>query len=190
MIKKRLSTVDKKNPKALLVAGFLLFSTYSIFSINCQAVLAADLAIGSSSLKDNNPIPAQFVNTSPELHWSNVPDGTKSWVVIVHDPNAPGGPGGHFTHWLAYDIPVGRTSLPAGAGTPDARDFKQGKNDFGRVGYNGPAPPAGPVHDYFFAVYAMNAELGDLKQPNEVQLRHAMAKHVISSARMHCTFKR
>ncbi|HWD60226.1 MAG TPA: YbhB/YbcL family Raf kinase inhibitor-like protein, partial [Stellaceae bacterium] len=82
-----------------------------------------------------------------------VPKGTQSFVLVVEDPDAPGG---MFRHWAAYDIPGSVTSLAAGyrAGAP--APFAQGRNDFGKAGYGGPCPPPGSRHRYIFTLIALN----------------------------------
>jgi Raf kinase inhibitor-like YbhB/YbcL family protein len=96
-------------------------------------------------------------NISPALEWRNPPDGTQSYVLLMHDPDAPGAEG--FWHWIVYDIPASTTSLPASAG--DVRKklmpsgVTQGQSDFGNEGYGGPCPPPGKAHRYFFRLYAM-----------------------------------
>ena len=96
-------------------------------------------------------------NVSPALSWSNPPAGTKSFALLVHDPDAPTGNG--WWHWVVYDIPPEVTSLPAGAGDP-AKGLmppgaEQGKSDFGTPGYGGPCPPPGKPHHYYFRLYAL-----------------------------------
>ena len=96
-------------------------------------------------------------NVSPALSWSNPPAGTKSFALLVHDPDAPTGNG--WWHWVVYDIPPDVTSLPADAGDP-AKGLmppgaEQGKSDFGTPGYGGPCPPPGKPHHYYFRLYAL-----------------------------------
>jgi Raf kinase inhibitor-like YbhB/YbcL family protein len=96
-------------------------------------------------------------NVSPALAWSNAPAGTKSFALLVHDPDAPTGSG--WWHWVVYDIPASASSLPAGAG--DAKKSllpagaQQGRTDFGTTGYGGPCPPPGKPHRYYFRLYAL-----------------------------------
>jgi len=80
---------------------------------------------------------------SPPLSWSDVPEKVKSYVLIVDDPDAPGGT---FVHWVLYDVPARARGLPRGIPPREsvADAGTQGLNDFGRVGYGGPCPPAGP----------------------------------------------
>jgi Raf kinase inhibitor-like YbhB/YbcL family protein len=96
-------------------------------------------------------------NISPALEWRNPPDGTQSYVLLMHDPDAPGPEG--FWHWIAYDIPASTTSLPSNAGDVHKRlmpsGVVQGQSDFGNEGYGGPCPPPGKPHRYFFRLYAM-----------------------------------
>lgn len=96
-------------------------------------------------------------NISPALEWRNPPDGTQSFVLLMHDPDAPGAEG--FWHWIVYDIPAGTTSLPANAGDVRKKLMPSGtvqaQSDFGNEGYGGPCPPPGKAHRYFFRLYAM-----------------------------------
>jgi Raf kinase inhibitor-like YbhB/YbcL family protein len=96
-------------------------------------------------------------NVSPALSWSNAPAGTKSFALLMHDPDAPTGSG--WWHWIVYNIPAGTTSLPAGAGDPQ-KDLMppgviQGRTDFGTPGYGGPCPPPGKPHRYYLRLYAL-----------------------------------
>jgi Raf kinase inhibitor-like YbhB/YbcL family protein len=96
-------------------------------------------------------------NVSPALSWSDAPAGTKSFALLVHDPDAPTGSG--WWHWIVYDIPPDATSLPAGAGDPKKHLMPgatmQGRTDFGTLGYGGPCPPPGKPHHYHFRLYAL-----------------------------------
>lgn len=99
-------------------------------------------------------------NVSPELSWQGAPEGTKSFVVTVYDPDAPTGSG--WWHWVVYDIPAGTTSLAKGAGSGKAalpEGAKQGRTDFGAQGFGGACPPAGDrPHRYVFTVYALGVD--------------------------------
>ena len=96
-------------------------------------------------------------NVSPALAWNGAPAATKSFALLVHDPDAPTGSG--WWHWVVYNIPAGTTSLPAGAGDPQKNLLPagavQGRTDFGTPGYGGPCPPPGKPHHYNFRVYAL-----------------------------------
>ena len=99
-------------------------------------------------------------NVSPELEWSNPPAGTKSFVLMVHDPDAPTG-GAGFWHWVVYNIPADTKTLPQGAGKADnsaiPKGAAQGNTDFGSPGYGGPCPPSGN-HHYNFTLYALKTD--------------------------------
>ena len=104
-------------------------------------------------------------NISPALSWSNPPAGTKSFALMVHDPDAPTGSG--WWHWVVYNIPANIAALPARAGDPAAGLMPvgavQGNTDFGTAGYGGPCPPAGDKpHRYYFRLHALKVEKLDL----------------------------
>jgi Raf kinase inhibitor-like YbhB/YbcL family protein len=100
-------------------------------------------------------------NTSPQLAWSNPPDGTKSYAVTMYDPDAPTGSG--WWHWVVFDLPGSIMTLPTGAGTNGKTDLPTGAvqsiTDFGTAGYGGPCPPPGHgAHQYIITVYALDLE--------------------------------
>jgi Raf kinase inhibitor-like YbhB/YbcL family protein len=100
-------------------------------------------------------------NLSPVLHWSDPPAGTKSFALLVHDPDAPTG-GAGFWHWAVIDIPASTRSLPEGVGR-DGKGLPEGAveiaTDFGVPGYGGPCPPKGDrPHRYNFTIYALKVE--------------------------------
>jgi Raf kinase inhibitor-like YbhB/YbcL family protein len=89
-------------------------------------------------------------NVSPEIRWSDAPEGTKSFAVYVHDPDAPMG---DWVHWIIINIPADVNSIPKGG----PASGEEVSNDFGRVEYGGPAPPSG-THRYYYIVYALSVE--------------------------------
>jgi len=104
-------------------------------------------------------------NLSPELHWSGAPEGTQSFALMVHDPDAPTGSG--FWHWIVYNIPATEDHLPAEAGDPKQprglpKGAVQGRNDFGNAAYGGPCPPPGKPHHYHFRLFALKVPKLDL----------------------------
>jgi len=119
-------------------------------------------------------------NVSPELSWSSAPAGTKSFAILMHDPDAPTGSG--WWHWVVYNIPANVSSLPAGAGDPKKSLLPsgalEGRTDFGDPGYGGPCPPPGKPHRYYVRVYALKVE--KLEVPAD-----ATAAFVAFSVRMH-----
>lgn len=123
------------------------------------------LSIRSSAFAPLGSIPQQFTrtgaNVSPPLEWQGAPQGTRSFALIVEDPDAPQGT---FHHWLVYDIPTSVMSLPEGAGSRDpVTRLRMGRNDFGNSRYDGPQPPPGdPAHRYRFRLLALGVSELDL----------------------------
>ena len=120
--------------------------------------------------------------TPPPLEWSGAPAGTKSFALIVDDPDAPDpkAPKRTFVHWVAYDIPGSATSLDG--------KFREGMNDEHSRGYTGPCPPIGR-HRYFFKLYALDTVLGDLGEATKPDLEKAMRDHVLGNAELVGTYE-
>jgi Raf kinase inhibitor-like YbhB/YbcL family protein len=136
----------------------------------------------SSAFDDGAAIPRQYTgegeDVSPPLDWSDPPAGTRSFVVLCDDPDAPSGT---WHHWAAYDIPHGCSTLPADAGAAP-NGFRQALNDFGKPGYGGPFPPRsdGP-HRYRFRLLAVSAgHLEVRKDPSCQQVEREARKHLIA----------
>jgi Raf kinase inhibitor-like YbhB/YbcL family protein len=152
------------------------------------------LTIRSHVFQHNGPIPVEHTcdgpDTSPPLEWGGAPSGTKSFALVVDDPDAPDpkAPKMTYVHWVLYDIPSWVTTLAAGMKkAPDsARD---GINDWKKTGYGGPCPPIGR-HRYFFKLYALDAMLGDLGTPAKAKLEQAMRAHVLEKAELIGTYER
>jgi len=118
-------------------------------------------------------------NITPDLAWSDVPDGTKSFAVTCYDPDAPTGSG--WWHWVAIDIPGDVTSVDEGAKLPDSA--REWVTDYGYEGYGGPCPPPGPAHHYVFTVHALPEE--KLPVPDEAtsaQVRFTILANELASA--------
>jgi Raf kinase inhibitor-like YbhB/YbcL family protein len=122
---------------------------------------------------------------SPDVGWQGGPATTKEYVVELTDPDAPGGV---FTHWLVYGIESGAETTGS---APISSAFKQGKNDFGKVGYNGPCPPRGSApHHYTIAVYALDTSLNLARGVDRTTLENAMQPHVIGTGTLEATYSR
>jgi Raf kinase inhibitor-like YbhB/YbcL family protein len=137
------------------------------------------MKIMSDNFSDNNSIPSEFTcdgkNVSPQLSWSDVPSGTKSFALRVSDPDAMSG---DWIHWLVYDMPkdvrsIEKDSVPSGA--------KEVENDFGKRPYGGPCPPSG-THRYVFTVYALDIE--HLDGVNKRNFISKIKEHTIDKATM------
>jgi Raf kinase inhibitor-like YbhB/YbcL family protein len=138
-------------------------------------------AVESSAFENAQAIPSRHSceggDVSPPLRWTNVPEGTRSLVLIVDDPDAPGGV---FTHWLAWGLDPTVEGLGEGEPAPC-----EGRNDFGTSGYRGPCPPPGHGrHRYVFRLYALDTgvELG--AGAPKVELEQAIEGHVLMTAEL------
>lgn len=131
---------------------------------------------------------------SPQLSWSSVPEGTKSFAVTVYDPDAPTASG--FWHWAVFDLPVTATSLPAGAGREGSGHLPEGavqlRNDGGFPGFVGAAPPPGHGrHHYHVVVHAVDVESLDIPaSATPAYLGFNLFTHSIGRARLIGTFER
>ncbi len=118
-------------------------------------------------------------NVSPDLTWSDAPEGTRSYAITCFDPDAPTGSG--WWHWIAFDIPAGINAL--GAGQPVPAGTREWDNDYGYAGYGGPCPPPGPAHRYIFTVHALDvAELGIPEGLTSAAARFNLLAHSIGQA--------
>jgi Raf kinase inhibitor-like YbhB/YbcL family protein len=128
---------------------------------------------------------------SPPLAWSGAPAGTKSYALIVDDPDAPdpAAPKMTWVHWVLYDIPVGVSMLAEDATRALPAGTRAGVTDFGNATYGGPCPPIGR-HRYFHKLYALDAVLPDLKNPTKADLEAAMKGHVLAETRIIGTYQK
>lgn len=143
--------------------------------------------IATKAFRDGGVIPKKYTcdgpDVSPPLAWSDPPSGTQSLALIVDDPDAPAGT---WVHWVLYDLPPAMRELPEGV--PQDRQLPngaaQGRNDFGKPGYNGPCPPRGPAHRYFFKLYALNSKANLRPLASKNDLERAMKGHVLAQAEL------
>lgn len=148
-------------------------------------------SLESPAFHNGGTIPRKYArrgdNLSPPLVWQGAPAGTKSFALIIEDPDAPSGT---FRHWAVYDIPGDRTQLPEGAGN-GASKLKQGVNDFGDASYDGPQPPAGHgVHHYHFRLAALDVETLPIAVGEDVARIWAKARpHILAEADLVGTFE-
>ncbi len=154
------------------------------------------LELRSPAFEPNGEIPVRYTcdgqDVSPPLEWSGVPEGTKSLVLIVDDPDAPdpAAPRMTWVHWVLYNIPPSATGLPEGVRPPDLPPgTRQGLNDWKRTGYGGPCPPIGR-HRYFHKLYALSEVLPDLGTPTKAELLRAMEGKILDQAELVGTYQR
>lgn len=141
--------------------------------------------ISSPSFSSGGTIPTKFTcsgaDISPELKWNDPPAATKSFALLVDDPDAPAG---NWNHWTIWNLPASLRSLPEHF-SKDARlsdGTEQGKNDFHKTGYNGPCPPPGKPHRYYFKLFALDAMLNLKAGAMKSDLEGAMKGHILAQA--------
>lgn len=148
----------------------------------------------SPNFKNREPIPVRHTcdssDISPALAWTDAPSETKSFALIVDDPDAPdpANPRMTWVHWVLYNIPAdidrlaeGVTILPEGT--------LEGLNDWQQTGYRGPCPPIGR-HRYFHKLYALDTVLPDLKNPTKAKLEKVMEGHILMKAELIGTYQK
>ena len=152
-----------------------------------------NIQITSTAFSEGQPIPAKYTcqgsDISPPLKWTNAPANTKSFALIADDPDAPVGT---WVHWVLYDLPATATGLaentPKSAQLPGGA--RQGNNDSPGIGYEGPCPPPGKPHRYFFKLYALDTAL-DLKPGlTKKDLLKAMEGHILAEGQLMGTYQR
>ena len=153
-----------------------------------DSITVTQFAMTSSDIEDGQPIPevhsCDGADQSPQLSWGDPPAGTKSFALIMDDPDAPSGT---FRHWGAYDIPATTRSIERGQ--PVGR---QAVNDFGKPGYGGPCPPKGHgAHHYRFKLYALDDDGLTLPAGAKVEQVEAEAlRHELGLAQITGTYER
>jgi Raf kinase inhibitor-like YbhB/YbcL family protein len=158
-----------RHQEAIMRAALVAFVLLSV----SPAFAAGKLKLQSADIKPNGTLTEKQVfdgfgckgeNVSPQLSWTNPPEGTKSFVLTVYDPDAPTGSG--WWHWVVYNIPADATELAAGAGSGKAKlptGAVEGRTDFGKAGFGGACPPPGDKpHRYIFTLYALKLDKLDV----------------------------
>jgi Raf kinase inhibitor-like YbhB/YbcL family protein len=192
----------QRNAFALLAACVFAGSTWAAESATSAAM--PTFQASSPDVVSGKPIAARFIyngfgctgqNVSPAVMWKNAPAGTKSFAVMVHDPDAPTG-GAGFWHWIVVNLPASTTFLAQGSGTADGKGLPAGSRqintDFGAPGWGGPCPPAGDKpHRYNFTVYALKVDKLDLPPTATASLTGFMVNsNVLGKATFTGTFGR
>jgi len=144
----------------------------------------AEFTLGSSAFEADQQIPARYAcdgeDVSPPLVWKGAPAVTKSFALILDDPDAPGGV---FTHWTLYNLPSSVSELVEGAASEAALETQQGKTSWGKAGYGGPCPPSG-VHHYIFTLYAVDSLLDLPAGASKKQLLSALEGHILAQTEL------
>ncbi len=150
--------------------------------------IRARLSVTSDAFQNGQPIPARYTcdgeDQAPTIHWSEPPDDTRSFALIIDDPDAPGG---IFRHWGIFDIPASIRSLGG-----QQKIGTEARNDFGKPGYGGPCPPPGHgVHHYHIRLFALDRErLGLSGDAKILDVENAALKHSIAQGEIVGTYER
>ena len=153
------------------------------------------LILTSGAFAAGGAIPAKYTcdgsDVSPALAWSGAPAGTAAFALIADDPDAPAGT---WVHWVLFNLPGSLTALPEDVAKTDQLaalgGALQGRNDFRRIGYGGPCPPAGRPHRYFFKLYALDAALPLKAGATKQDVERAMRGHVLGEASLMGSYAR
>jgi Raf kinase inhibitor-like YbhB/YbcL family protein len=163
------------------------------------------IQLRSPAFADGAAIPKAFTcdgsDRSPPLEWSGIPDSTRSLALICDDPDAPGRT---WSHWIVYNIPAAVRALREGVpidetikaaameqASPPGTDVetRQGKNDFGNLGYSGPCPPHG-THRYYFRLYALDDKLELTRSATRADVLKAIKGRILAEGRLMGTYQR
>lgn len=146
------------------------------------------LTLTSSAFKNGTPIPLNYTcggqNISPPLSWQNPPKNLKSYVLILEDPDSPTQT---WDHWLVFNINPQLTQLESNA---KLANNQVGQNSYGNSKYNGPCPPWGSQHRYYFKLYALNTVLNLKEGASKAALQQAMQTHILGTAELMGIYKR
>jgi len=177
-----------RTPVSYLAALGILF-----FTLQASGVAADQFVVTSSAFKDGAPLPRAYgskathadgtacggKDVSPPLAWSGAPAGTKSYAIVMHDPDGRKGLG--VNHWIAYNIPASVTTLAEGQAA--AAGFAGGKNSMGTAEYHGPCPPTyDPPHHYEIEVYALDSDPSLPAGLDRDDLLKAIEPHILRNA--------
>jgi Raf kinase inhibitor-like YbhB/YbcL family protein len=152
-----------------------------------EVTAAAKLKVTSSAFGEGQRIPKKYTadgkDTSPPLHWSGVPRGTKNIAIICDDPDAPGKV---WVHWVLFNLPARTRELSGGVAKRRTvlHGARQGTNDMRKIGYNGPAPPRGKPHHYHFKVYALDKKLRLRAGATKQELVAVMKGHILAEGEL------
>jgi Raf kinase inhibitor-like YbhB/YbcL family protein len=176
-----------------VLVSILIIAGYILFSWPMQGGIAMAFELKSSAFQASRMIPKQYTcegpDLSPALSWTDPPQGTRAFALIMDDPDAPMGT---WVHWVLYDLPADTRELPEGVPTKEtlSSGARQGTNDFRRVGYGGPCPPPGSPHRYFFKLYALDQMTGLKPRATKQQLLDAIKGHILGETQLMGQYKR
>ena len=180
--------MKKTLSKSLIAVSCIVFFTCLFFCMEADG-----LELKSPAFKEGGTIPERYTckgdNISPPLEWTGVPDGAKSFALIMDDPDAPMGT---WVHWVIYNIPGSASMLKENIPRDSelTSGARQGANSFRWIGYGGPCPPKGPAHRYVFKLCALDEELDLPAGATKGVLLMRMDGHVLDETRLTGLFQR
>jgi hypothetical protein len=175
---------------------FTLAGLFGFFSASGLAADVTSLELQSSAFAPNAAIPMSYVCTdaggagkSPPLAWRGAPASTKTFALVVRDPDAPSG---SFVHWVVYNLPANTIKLDSDVPKTEtvAGGGDQGANGFGNIGYQGPCPPPGTPHHYHFHLYALDTKLELKPGATADDVEQAAKGHTLAEADLVGIFER
>ncbi|MFC1877221.1 YbhB/YbcL family Raf kinase inhibitor-like protein [Thermodesulfobacteriota bacterium] len=148
------------------------------------------LKLLSTEFNDGDGVPTKFTcegdDVSPPLKWTNPPLDTKSFAIILEDPEDATAPGGVFTHWTIFNIPSDTMELAENFSAKGKvpKGAKEGKNDFEKIGYGGPCPDGSGKHKYRFTIYSLDQKLSLGSGISKTKLLESIQGHIIDQAEL------
>jgi len=172
-------------PKPLRL--ILLLALPSVLSFGQGKGGSMALQVTSTAFSPGEMIPKKFTcdgpDVSPQLAWNDPPAGTESFALIVDDPDAPVGT---WVHWVLSDLLASARKLAEGGAKQEQlpSGARQGRNDFGKIGYGGPCPPPGKPHRYFFKLFALDAKPNLKAGATKADVERALKGHILGQAEL------
>jgi Raf kinase inhibitor-like YbhB/YbcL family protein len=151
------------------------------------------LSLSSPVFREGEEIPVKYTcngqDISPPIVWGEPPSGTQAFSLIMDDLDAPGGV---FTHWVLFNLPVDSRELPEAVPRENqlVNQALQGTSDFGRIGYGGPCPPTGLAHHYCLTLYALDQPLSLKAGASKEQVLGAMQGHILAQGQLTGLYQR
>jgi Raf kinase inhibitor-like YbhB/YbcL family protein len=179
----------------------IYLSVLILIGVGCQSSPAIiskgepimSITITSAAFSEGKSIPGKYTcdgeDVSPPLDWLGIPKGAQSLVLITDDPDAPVGT---WVHWVIFNMPVSLNRIPEGISKSEVIEGigTQGRNDSHKIGYNGPCPPKGKPHRYFFKLYALDATLDLMAGASKIDVEKAMKSHILAQGQLIGTYSR
>lgn len=174
----------------LRIICLIISLLYSVSSLADTTPAEPAFTLTTNAFLDTGALPVLYTcdgkDNSPQFSWSNPPAKTKSFALLVSDPDAPNG---IFYHWIVYNIPAATTELAEGITTFPAKTFV-GKNSKGEKKYNGPCPPKGSTHSYHFTLYALDNSLTLPEGVDGKTVESSMKNHILKKAEITAVYSR